>query len=1003
MDAVRFNALVNELETVSRRDPGALRRRVRLLVALGYGYVGLLLLVLLAALALTVWITWQGRNLLFGLKIALVPLVLIGVVLKALWVRFDPPEGRVLTRADAPKLFQRVEQIRRKLKSPKADVVLLTHDFNASVTQLPRLGIFGWERTYLVIGLPLMYAVAPKHLDAVLAHEFGHISGAHPKFGLWVGRVGRTFGGILAQFQQRNWLTEVTFGRFFRWYVPRLNAHAFALSRNDEYAADRDAATVSGARASGEALASIEVRGRHYGQFWDAIARRVEHEPVAPKETWSTIPAWFKAGDEHPDRLTWFDEAISREGLVDETHPALRARLRALKVIGERPAPADVLLGQFVPPVTTNAAEFYLGAGAATQLREWDREWFANGSKEWEARHKALGEERRKIDAIVARELAGETLTPAEILTVATGLVQLDGDAAARPWLERAVVADPRSGVAHFLLGRAMLGGKDSRGIGLVEKAMTLDVQSVPAATELLRQYHASLGDRAAAVATEIASDAHFERLNRTNEERSGVDRKDALVAPTLSADDRAAFLTAARIKGVRRIWIAAKVTRFDPDRPLLVVIVEAKKKFLGGIDQQMGEEIWERIPRLESRDLILLAMDDSIGWLRTKMRKAGALCADGRTGTLAPRPLRWDERYRMPILVTGAAAAIAVTIGMIAYEPPRISDPRGIFPARTEDGLAAWLASIRSETKVDMRLLIDSAGSAAELDRLMATAASDLQLGAGEDGRGILLGLDATTGRVQLHITDPMRKHVPVAFEERVEELHLAIIDDGPRLMASLQAVLDLLTHRLREVATKPRTRFRPYPSPDSFRVAVDSATGYFVPTWTTLRLHTERDTVLENRLGATATAEEALARFQTWLSLGVFAPRARFLTVPSRTFYASEVMMTPALWDHLRHVYADRPMRVETRGDLAVAISEQDPLAMPLYFRRGKDGWQFDAVAWRDENVEVIEGIHSWRLARAGSDFDRAFGDLMVEVNGSWRFKGGANRELDSCGCSK
>lgn len=59
------DALIARLEAQVREDPAAYRRRVALLAAIGYGYIGLVLLLTLAALAGRVVLTWWigGRGL----------------------------------------------------------------------------------------------------------------------------------------------------------------------------------------------------------------------------------------------------------------------------------------------------------------------------------------------------------------------------------------------------------------------------------------------------------------------------------------------------------------------------------------------------------------------------------------------------------------------------------------------------------------------------------------------------------------------------------------------------------------------------------------------------------------------------------------------------------------------------------------------------------------------------------------------------------------------------
>jgi Zn-dependent protease with chaperone function len=57
---------------------------------------------------------------------------------------------------------------------------------NASVVQIPRLGVFGWSRNYLTVGVPLLDAVTPEQFEAVLAHELGHLARAHGRFRTWI-------------------------------------------------------------------------------------------------------------------------------------------------------------------------------------------------------------------------------------------------------------------------------------------------------------------------------------------------------------------------------------------------------------------------------------------------------------------------------------------------------------------------------------------------------------------------------------------------------------------------------------------------------------------------------------------------------------------------------------------------------------------------------------------------------------------------------------------------
>ena len=179
MNDQQFEALVGQLNQQAMANPALYRARVLLLAALGNAYIALTLL--LAAVLIGVLLV--SVTVLKALAIKLmIPLVLfLWVVAKALWVRLPAPEGIEVRQKDAPELFAMVEELRRQLKAPHFHHILITDEFNAGVSQLPRLGVFGWPINDLIIGLPLMSALSAEQFKAVLAHELGHLARGHGK------------------------------------------------------------------------------------------------------------------------------------------------------------------------------------------------------------------------------------------------------------------------------------------------------------------------------------------------------------------------------------------------------------------------------------------------------------------------------------------------------------------------------------------------------------------------------------------------------------------------------------------------------------------------------------------------------------------------------------------------------------------------------------------------------------------------------------------------------
>ena len=189
MDQADFVHMVRMSEHASADNSRAYRRSVAAFAALGYAWV-------LGCLALAVGILlWVVPQLLHGrFRLAMVWALLgagglLWVSLRALWVRFEAPEGVEITALDAPDLFEALARIRRKIKGPPIHKVTLTDEFNASIQQLPRYGLLGGAVNHLSIGLPLLMALDRPRFLAVLAHEYGHLRGDHGRFAAWIYRT----------------------------------------------------------------------------------------------------------------------------------------------------------------------------------------------------------------------------------------------------------------------------------------------------------------------------------------------------------------------------------------------------------------------------------------------------------------------------------------------------------------------------------------------------------------------------------------------------------------------------------------------------------------------------------------------------------------------------------------------------------------------------------------------------------------------------------------------
>ena len=503
-----YTRMVGRLEEFAGREPKKYAMRVGLLAALGYAYVLLVLAVVAALLYMLAWLAFLGgRFNTLVLKVGWVLLMLAWVVLRALWVKMPAPQGIPLARAQAPKLFELADELTAKLEAPRVHVLQVDGEFNASLAQVPRLGPFGWHRNYLTLGLPLMQALTPEQFRAVLAHELGHLSGNHGRFGSWVYRVRQTWVQLLVRLEREERWGAFAFTKFVNWFAPYFNAYSFVLARRHEYEADRASARVAGERGAAAALAAVNVKGAYLSEeYWPEIFRRADEqrEPTvgAFAGMWPALRGGL-AGEQARNLLRF---SLARETGYEDTHPALADRLAAL---GLKPEESEALADEVAAAGggSETAAEFYLGELRGELSRRLDEEWVESVAPQWRERHEYTTKSRRRLAELEEKARTkewndGEALARAELTAEfksAEEAVPLLRELTERKWAAPA---------AHNLLGQILVAQGDESGVEHLEKAMAADGKYTPFACQIIYGYLVTHG-------REEEAEAYRQRLIR--------------------------------------------------------------------------------------------------------------------------------------------------------------------------------------------------------------------------------------------------------------------------------------------------------------------------------------------------------------------------------------------------------------------------------------------------------------------------------------------------------
>ncbi|MCZ8257150.1 MAG: M48 family metallopeptidase, partial [Polaromonas sp.] len=394
MDRADFIHLVRLSEHASADDSKGYRRSVAAFAALGYAWVvGCLLL----SAGLLVWVVnamLHGRFKAVFIGLLVAAGGLLWTSLKALWCRFDEPEGVELQAGDAPALFESLERIRKKIKGPPIHRVFLDADFNASIRQHPRYGLFGGGVNYLSIGLPLLMALDRPRFLAVLAHEYGHLRGDHGRFAAWIYRTRLSWAMLNHDLRHDEGPVAAATQAFLRWYFPRFSAKTFALARQDEYEADRISGKLLGKDVAAAALTEIAVKSDWVArEFWPDhwSAASAQALPVGPYVSMRALLGLAPPGDFARESLR---QALRRISDVDDTHPGLRDRLEALEAAKCLPAWSS----------SSRSALDLLGPGSAKWIAHFDKQWCKDNASDWKQHHAYLGRVRARAAELTASE-----------------------------------------------------------------------------------------------------------------------------------------------------------------------------------------------------------------------------------------------------------------------------------------------------------------------------------------------------------------------------------------------------------------------------------------------------------------------------------------------------------------------------------------------------------------------------------------------------------------------
>jgi len=566
----RFEALIRRLEPVALNHPRLYKAEVVLLALLGNAYLSVMFLLLIALLLLLCVAATKLKALAIKLIIGLG--LFLWMLFKALWVKLEPPTGIEINAQQAPRLFALIDELCRELKSSRFHHVLITDEYNAGAMQRPRLGLFGWPRNYLLMGLPLMKALTVEQFKSVLAHEFGHLAKGHGKTSNWIYCQRVRWSQLVEALEANNSSGLFLFKPFLVWFAPYFNAFSFPMARAEEYEADSMSARLTSPQTAAEALTMTKVIGSYLSErYWPQLYSQADDLPRPEMSPYSGLSTGFTQGLDHSSACTWLDQAVKRKTNFTDTHPSLLDRVTALKGSCHVSLPtntltADRLLDNQLCPITT----------------ELDRRWRESVAVGWEARHAEVQKGRSRLAELCARVQKGESLS----LPEACERAELTDEIGRKPdealdQFRMLQTRHPESAMVCFGLGSRLISRDEVEGVALLEQALDIDPEATVRCCQLLRDYHWRHDRKGESQAWHKRMTERLQMEEIDEKERNDVTLKDILEPHGLSDETLASLRhQLLAVTNLQRAFLAKKRVSRRPDTPCYVFGFHITPKF---------------------------------------------------------------------------------------------------------------------------------------------------------------------------------------------------------------------------------------------------------------------------------------------------------------------------------------------------------------------------------------------------------------------------------------
>ncbi|MEZ4489563.1 MAG: M48 family metalloprotease [Cyanobacteriota/Melainabacteria group bacterium] len=582
----KYNQHMEKIIALFNEKPQEFFLRVTGLICLGYAYIAMALVVLITFTLFTFILLMKMPYLAFKLGLPL--LLVLGVIFRSFWIKTPPPAGIKLKKKDYPKVYEIVEEIRSGINAPPVHQIQLIPDFNASVMQRPRLGLLGWQKNYLMLGIQLLKTCSYDEIRSILAHELGHLAEGHSAKDAWIYRVQGVWYQLMQNLHNDQSIATVIFTRFFDWYVPLLDSYTFPYRREQEESADELSVKLVGPELAANTFLSMDLKSHYLEKYyWENVGER--YSSPEPPAVYEGMTEALKNGKiEKHDAEIWLHESLKVETGYEDSHPCTRDRVATiLKIKPEEVKDYAHSVIDELCRIENPAFDQLFPVKGKDLCEALDNEYKEFYKEYWLERHQSYNEAKKELEDLLTKKTEGE-ISEEEAATCAYTSLIVHGFAKSRDLFKEALDRNPEDATLRRTYGQQLLDNKDPDCVGYLEAAMKLDRQMQYECGQMLYGFFKSKDDEDRAKHYEEMVIDWIEESIQRQKEVSDVKKDDIIFEHDLKDEVTAAIAEViSQFVEVKVAYLVRKQVKFFPERSFYIFLIEYDKKHISDAEKK--------------------------------------------------------------------------------------------------------------------------------------------------------------------------------------------------------------------------------------------------------------------------------------------------------------------------------------------------------------------------------------------------------------------------------